>query len=173
MTPPVTPEETPAARFFDQVRAVSCGDRASLDLTLGDMEAIASDLTQLGEFRRRYKGFSQDPEAKALVLDILRGLMRADADRELGARDRVELVDRYLRVPAITAAVGGTGALVYGAAAAGLVASPGAVALVLAGVAGWAGAALARATQARRARIAARRRQSLEDLLNQLEATGA
>ncbi len=160
------------SRFFNDVRAVSLGDKASISLKLEELGEIASDISLLAEFVDRYHSFSQNPEAQRLVTNIFRALIRDDQERLDQASTRMTTIDYYIGRISTAATIGGGGALLYGAVASGAAAAPGAILLAIAGIVGTITSIHGRSRLAREGRKIAKRKQSFEDLLAQLENKG-
>jgi hypothetical protein len=123
-------------RFFADVRSIGLNDRRDLSLSDDEIHALVSDIALSAEFLRKFDSFTQDDDLKALVVEMLRRLGAEEKRESQRCEANIATVDRYGGRMSGAAVVGGVGALLYGAVAAGAVAVAGPIALVACGVGG-------------------------------------
>ena len=137
---PVPAEQPPATltqRFFREVRQVNLGEQEEIRMTTDDLAEIAGDVSSLTEFCRAFEVFSQDPDAKLLIIDILRKLTVSQEAAVMRYDESIAVVQTdTLQKVCGGAAIGGTGALLYGAVAAGTIPVIGPALLAIGGLIG-------------------------------------
>gem|GEM_PF-5739530 len=157
-------------RFFDDVRAVGLGDLAEISLSEEELYAIVHELTYSLEFEQKFETFSQDNELKKLIVEIFRSLSRAEKRETQRCDENIKTIDLYGGRLSSGAIVGGVGALLYGAVAAGTVALTGPLVLVGCGVAGIVTCVYSRSKAGEASREANERHEVYTDVVKRLEA---
>lgn len=129
------PEQIPEL-FFLEMRQLSLGEISEISLTPHDLTLMVSNVSLIAKFCELYRRFSQDPEIRENIKEIIRKLI-AGLELDIDRYDsHVKTIDIYAGRVSGAAAIGGTGALLYGAVAAGTVGVLGPVALVIGGFLG-------------------------------------
>jgi hypothetical protein len=157
-------------RFFREVRELRAGDRTNLTVTGVDLARIAGDVALAIEFLDLFEGFANDPRTRDAVRMLIEDVIRKEAASAASEASRVEATDRYLGRPATAGLIGGGGALLYGAVAAGAVTGIGPAILALGSSAALATSLWVRQRAARRATHATTRVAALTALLERLAA---
>ena len=164
--------ETPSLtqKFFEEVRRVNLGEKQNIDFRVEDFATIAGDVSLLMEFYRIFDSFSQDPDAKLLIIELIRKLATAQEGATVRYDETIALIDRYPARVCGGAAVGGTGALLYGAVATGAIPIIGPAILAVCGIIGFSVCAYGRLRFARNKENALTMQRNFEQLLTRLEA---
>ena len=163
------PEPSLTTKFFDEIRRVNLGEKDEIDFSVEELAAIAADVSLLTEFCNEFKRFSQDPDAKLLVIEIVRKLATAQEGTVERCTTSIETIDRYPARLSGGAAIGGTGALLYGAVATGAVPILGPAILVVGGVVGLSACIYGRWRLSRDRSTASMRQKHFEQLVSRLE----
>jgi len=124
-------------RFFQDIRLVGLGDIDRVSLSSDELYSIFDDISLSLEFKRKFDTFSQDPELKLMVIGLIQQLAKSEKSHVVECEDNVLSIDRYGRPISSGAIVGGVGAVIYGAAAAGTIAVIGPGVLAVSGLAGF------------------------------------
>lgn len=162
-------ERSLTQKFFDEIREVSLGEKDDVDFSAQDLAAIAADVSLLTEFCREFERFSQDPDTKLLIIEIVQKLATAQEVAVMRFNTSVETIDRYPAKISGGAVIGGTGALLYGAVAAGAIPVLGPALLVVGGVIGLSACIYGRSRLSRDSLAARTRQKHFEQLLSRLE----
>jgi len=136
MTSNVDDARSLTQKFFDEIRKVNLGEQDVVNFSVRDLTTIAADVSLLTEFCSEFGRFSQDPDAKLLIIEIVRKLATSQEGAVMSYDANVATIDRYPARICGGAVVGGAGALLYGAVAAGSVPIIGPALLVIGGLAG-------------------------------------
>lgn len=136
MPPEETDELSLTKRFFNEIRKVNLGEQEAVNFSVEDLATIAGDVSLLTEFCSEFNRFTQDPDAKLLIIEIVRKLATSQEGAVMGYDASIDTIDRYPAKICGGAVVGGAGALLYGAVAAGSIPIIGPALLVLGGLAG-------------------------------------
>jgi hypothetical protein len=123
-------------RFFEEIRKVNLGERETVNFKVEDLATIAGDITLLTEFCLEFSRFSQDPDARLLIIEIVRKLATSEEGAVMRYDANIDTIDRYPARVCAGAVIGGMGALLYGAVAVGSIPVLGPAVLVVAGLVG-------------------------------------
>src|SRR4051812_6045642 len=94
-TPVTNQRPSLAQRFFEEVREVNFGEKESIDFSTENLAIIAGDVSLLIEFCRMFDSFSQDPDAKLLIIEIIRKLATAQEGAAIRYDETIAGIDRY------------------------------------------------------------------------------
>jgi hypothetical protein len=156
-------------RFFEEVRRVNLGEKQNIDFSVEDFAIIAGDVGLLMEFYRSFDSFSRDPDAKLLIIELIRKLATAQEGATVRYDETIALIDRYPARVTGGAVIGGSGALLYGAVATGAVPIVGPAILAVCGIIGFSVCVYGRLRLARNKENALTMRRNFEQLVTQLE----
>ena len=158
--------ETLVGKFFGQIREINLGERSELDFTAEELYEIADNISLRTEFRQAFSNFSQDPDTKSLILDLLNAL-NVDTTIEIERQStHINTIDIYGQRSSGTVALGGAGALLLGSAAAGTI---GPLVMTICGGVGLAACVFGRLKLSRRKRELEAKVTKLSSLLSDLE----
>lgn len=156
-------------QFFRDIRLVGLGELERVSLTDRELFHICDDISLSLEFQRKFDTFSQDIELKYMVIALFQQLAKANKSHIVECEDNVQSIDRYGRPISSGAIVGGVGAVIYGAAAAGTIAVIGPGVLALSGLAGFVACVINRNRINSEKRMSMEQQEAFERIATKLE----